>query len=48
MLFRSVRAGRALALFLTHPRTIPHALLLQRGTGRALQAIARLLAALVQ
>jgi hypothetical protein len=43
-----VRTGRAVALFLTHPRTIPHALLLQRGTGRALQAVARLIAALVQ
>jgi hypothetical protein len=43
-----IRAGRAVALFLTHPRTIPHALLLQRGTGRALQAVARVLAALVE
>jgi len=43
-----IRAGRAVALFLTHPRTIPRALLLQRGTGRALQAVARLIAALVQ
>lgn len=43
-----IRAGRAVALFLTHPRTIPHALLLQRGTGRALQAVARLLAALIE
>jgi purine-nucleoside phosphorylase len=42
-----IRAGRAAALFLTHPRTIPHAFLLQRGTGRALQAVARLIAALV-
>lgn len=42
-----IRAGRAVALFLTHPRTIPHALLLQRGTGRALQAVARVLTALV-
>jgi hypothetical protein len=42
-----IRAGRAVALFLTHPQTIPHALLLQRGTGRALESVARLLAALV-
>lgn len=42
-----IRAGRAVALFLAHPRTIPHAVLLHRGTGRALQTVARLLAALV-
>ena len=42
-----IRAGRAVALFLIHPRTIPHALLLQRGTGRALQAVARMIAALI-
>ncbi|MBI3030914.1 MAG: hypothetical protein HYY64_15525 [Candidatus Rokubacteria bacterium] len=43
-----IPVGRAVALFLTHPRTIPHALLLQRGTWRALQAVARLLAALIE
>ena len=43
-----IRAGRALALFLTHPRTIPDAFLLRRGTGRALQAVARVLAALAR
>ncbi|MBI4588351.1 MAG: hypothetical protein HY725_05895 [Candidatus Rokubacteria bacterium] len=42
-----VRAGRAVALFLTHPRAIPHALLLQRGTRQALKSVARVIAALV-
>lgn len=42
-----LRTGRAVALALTHPRTIPHALILRRGTGRALKAVARLIAALV-
>ena len=41
-----LRAGRAVALALTHPRTIPHALVLRQGTGLALKRIARLLAAL--
>lgn len=41
-----LRAGRAVALALTRPQTIPHALLLRRGAGRALKAVARLLAAL--
>lgn len=42
-----LRTGRAVALALTHPRTIPHALALRRGTGRALKAVARLISALV-
>lgn len=42
-----IRAGRAVALFLTHPRAIPHALLLQRGTRQALKSVARVIAALV-
>lgn len=41
-----LRAGRAVALALTRPRTIPHALLLRRGTRRALRSVARLIAAL--
>ncbi len=41
-----IQPVRAVALFLTHPRTIPHAWSLQRGTGRALRAIARVIAAL--
>lgn len=41
-----LRTGRAVALALTHPRTIPHALILRRGTGQALKAVARLIAAL--
>jgi nucleoside phosphorylase len=43
-----LRAARAVALALTHPRTIPHALILRRGTGQALKAVARLIAALVE
>lgn len=43
-----LRTGRAVALALTHPRTIPHALILRRGTGRALKAVARLITALVE
>lgn len=39
--------GRALAVALTHPRTIPRALLLRRGTGRALRSVAALIAALI-
>lgn len=42
-----VRAGRALALALARPATIPHALALRRGTARALRSVARLIAALV-
>lgn len=43
-----LRAGRALALAFTHPTTIPHALGLGRGTGRALRSVARVIAALVE
>lgn len=39
-----VRTGRAVALALTHPRTISHALALRQGTALALKRIARLLA----
>lgn len=42
-----LKAGRALAMALTHPGTIPHALLLQRGTRRALKSVSGLIAALV-
>lgn len=42
-----LRAVRAVAVALTRPRTIPHALILRRGTGLALKAVARLIAALV-
>ena len=41
-----LRPIRAAALFVTHPRTIPQALSLQRGTGRALRSVARVIAAL--
>jgi hypothetical protein len=41
-----IRSGRAVALFLTRPRTIPRALVLRRGTGRALEAVGRVLAGL--
>ena len=40
--------GRVLTLALTHPSTIPHALLLRRGSGRALKSVARLIAALAE
>jgi adenosylhomocysteine nucleosidase len=40
-----LRTGRAMALALTRPGTIPHALALRRGTALALKRIARLLAA---
>ncbi len=43
-----LRTGRAVALALTNPRTIPHALLLRRGTKRALKSVARLIAALIE
>jgi len=42
-----LRAGRALALTVTHPRVLPRALALRQGTRRALAAVARLLAAFV-
>jgi adenosylhomocysteine nucleosidase len=42
-----VRRARAVALALTQPATIPHALAFQRHTRRALRAVARLLAALI-
>ncbi len=41
-----LRKGRAAALALTRPRTIPDALMLGRGTGRALRSVARLVATL--
>lgn len=41
-----LRRGRAVALALIRPRTIPRALALRQGTGMALKRIARLLAAL--
>lgn len=41
-----LRTGRALALALKRPGTIRHALILRRGAGRALKAVAGLLAAL--
>jgi hypothetical protein len=40
--------GGILALTFTHPTTIPRALLLRRGTRRALRSVARLIAALVE
>lgn len=43
----TLRTGRALALAFRHPATIPHALVLRRGIGRALKSVARLIAALV-
>ena len=43
-----LRTGRAVALALIRPRTIPHAFLLRRGSRRALRSVARLLAALVR
>lgn len=43
-----LRAGRAVALALTRPQTIPQALLLRRGTRRALRSVARLIVALVE
>ena len=41
-----LRTGRAVALALTRPYTIPHAIALRRGTAAALKRIARLLATL--
>lgn len=42
-----LRALRALAVALTRPATIPHALTLRRGSARALRSVARLIAALI-
>lgn len=42
-----LRAGRALALALTHPARIRQALILGRGTVQALRSVARLIAAVV-
>ncbi len=42
-----LRTGRALALALTHPATIPQALILRRGAQQALKSVARLIATLV-
>jgi len=39
-------ASRVLTLALTRPSTISHALVLRRGTGRALKSVARVIAAL--
>ena len=41
-----LRIARAMALAVTSPGSIPQALLLHRGTSRALRSVARLLAAL--
>lgn len=41
-----LRADRVLTLALTHPAVIPRALVLRRGTRKALRSVARLLAAL--
>jgi hypothetical protein len=41
-----LRPVRALALTVTRPRLLPRAFALRRATGRALTAVARVLAAL--